>query len=388
MTQRRQPDLVVVGLGAMGSAVVYHAAKRGLRVVGIDRFSPPHVWGSTHGQSRITREAIGEGEQFVPLAQHSHLLWRALEEETGAALLHQCGGLVLSRRGTASRMHAQDDFFGNTVRAAKRFGIAHELLSANEIRARFPRFAASGEEQGYFEPGAGWLDPEACVAAHLERAISHGAQLHRDLQVTDVRLDQGCIEIVCPRETFRPARVVVAAGAWLPGLLPGFSVDRLIVRRQVMHWFEDRAPASDQPVFIWHWGAGEEDVFYGFPGSGGALKVAAEQLAGRDDPDNVQREVGVEESRAFFDRHAKGRLAGAGPACVRSATCLYTVAPRANFVIDKVPENSNAIAVSACSGHGFKHSAAIGKWVAEWVHTGERPTVLAPFAREHFLKDD
>lgn len=377
--------MLVVGLGALGSAVVYHAAKRGMRVLGIDRFAPPHVMGSTHGQSRITREAIGEGEQFVPLARRSHVLWRTLEEETGAALLHACGGLVLSRRGTASRMHAQDDFFGNTVRAAQRFGIAHELLDATEIRARFPRFAVSDDEQGYFEPGAGWLDPEACVSMHLNRARALGAQLRLDEKIERIDVRTNGIEVVCGNESFRPARLVVAAGAWLPGLLPGFAPGRLVVRRQVMHWFEDHAPSDREPVFIWHWGAGEDAVFYGFPGREGALKMAAEQLAGRDDPDQVNRIVAPEESAAFHAHHAEGRMQGVGARCVRSATCLYTVAPRANFVIDSLPENANAIAVSACSGHGFKHSAAIGEAVAAWVQTGERPEVLVPFARLNAL---
>jgi sarcosine oxidase len=387
LSAKENPDLLVVGLGAMGSAVAYHAAKRGMCVLGIDRFAPPHVMGSTHGQSRITREAIGEGEQFVPLARRSHMLWRTLEEETGTALLHACGGLVLSRRGTASRMHAQDDFFGNTVRAAQRFGIAHELLDATEIRERFPRFAVSDDEQGYFEPGAGWLDPEACVSTHLNRARALGAQLRLDEKIERIEVRTNGIEVVCGNESFRPARLVVAAGAWLPGLLPGFAPGRLVVRRQVMHWFEDRTPSENEPVFIWHWGAGEDAVFYGFPGREGALKMAAEQLAGRDDPDQVNRIVAPEESAAFHAHHAEGRMQGVGARCVRSATCLYTVAPRANFVIDSLPENANAIAVSACSGHGFKHSAAIGEAVAAWVQTGERPEVLVPFARSNALAD-
>lgn len=382
-----RPDLIVLGLGAMGSAVAYHAARQGLHVLGLDQFAPPHTLGSTHGQSRITREAIGEGEAFVPLARRSHALWRALEAETGASLLHACGGLVLSRRGAASRMHDQEDFFGNTVRAAARFGIAHELLDARDICARFPRFVLEGDEQGYFEPGAGWLDPEACVSAHLARARALGTRLMPDTRVLRIDATGSGVSVETSQGTLAAARLVIAAGAWLPQLAPDFAPGRLSVRRQVMHWFADEAPTASEPVFIWHWGAGEDDVFYGFPAIGGAVKMAAEQLHGTDDPDHVDRKVGDEERAAFHARHAKGRINGVNPRGLRSATCLYTVAPRANFVIDTLPGHSNVIAVSACSGHGFKHSAAIGEAVAAWVQRGERPEVLAPFARSHALAD-
>ncbi|MBL8519688.1 MAG: N-methyl-L-tryptophan oxidase [Betaproteobacteria bacterium] len=375
-------DLLVVGLGAMGSAVAYHAARRGLQVIGIDRFAPPHVRGSTHGQSRITREAIGEGEQFVPLARRSHMLWRELESETGASLLHACGGLIVARRGAASRMHAQADFFGTTVRAARRFGIAHEILDAAAIRARpaFTRFAVEDDAQGYFEPGAGWLDPEACVGAHLQRARAMGAHLLTDTAVQRVDTAGTQVVVHTARGAFTAARLVIAAGAWLPQLAPQFAPGRLVVRRQVMFWFADDAPRRDEPVFIWHWGEGEDAVFYGFPGRDGAIKMAAETLAGSTPPEAVDRVVRPDESAAFFERHARTRIRGALADCVRAATCLYTIAPRANFVIDTLPNCSNAIAVTACSGHGFKHSAAIGEAVAQWVENGKRPEVLGPFA--------
>ncbi|MBL8512620.1 MAG: N-methyl-L-tryptophan oxidase [Betaproteobacteria bacterium] len=382
-----QPDVLVVGLGAMGSAVAYHAARHGLKVVGIDRYAPPHVWGSTHGESRITREAIGEGEQFVPLARRSHQLWRALEQETGAALLHACGGLVLSRRGAASRMHAQDDFVGNTVRAAQRFGIAHEMLDVRNIRSRFPRFAAGDDDVAYYEPGAGWLDPEACVRANLERAAALGAELKLGEQVLGLETGHGRIVVRTARETLHPSKVVICAGAWLPALVPHFVPGRLIVRRQVMHWFRDETAGGNDPVFIWHWGEGENDVFYGFPAHHGEIKMAAETLEGSAHPERVERAVPDSESAAFFARHARGRIAGAAALCTRSATCLYTVAPRANFVIDALPDLANAIAVSACSGHGFKHSAAIGEAVAAWVESGERPQVLEPFAARRAMRD-
>ena len=155
------PDILVVGLGAMGSATAYQLAKRGANVVGIDQFNPPHAHGSTHGETRITRQAIGEGQQFVPLALRSHQIWRDIERETGRSLLTQCGGVIVARTGLASHMHEQSDFLGSTINAANAFNIPHDVLDANAIAARYPQLMLSGDETAYYEPGAGFLAPVA-----------------------------------------------------------------------------------------------------------------------------------------------------------------------------------------------------------------------------------
>ena len=167
-------DVIVVGLGAMGSASLYQLARRGARVIGIDRFHPPHVHGSSHGESRITRQAIGEGEEYVPFVLRSHEIWRDLEADTGEALLFQVGGLLMTRESGSARHHGQGDFVGQSIAAARRFGIAHEILGVREIQERFPPFRLVGDEIGYYEPGAGYVRPERCVAAQLDRARAHG----------------------------------------------------------------------------------------------------------------------------------------------------------------------------------------------------------------------
>ena len=149
-----RPDVLVIGLGAMGSATLYQLARRGVDVIGIDQYSPPHAFGSTHGETRITREAVGEGAAFVPLVMRSNVLWREIERESGTHLFRQCGGLILARAGRQSRMHEQRDFLGNTIKLAGQFGIAHELLDAAAIQIRFPQMQLTGDEKGYFEPGA------------------------------------------------------------------------------------------------------------------------------------------------------------------------------------------------------------------------------------------
>src|SRR5215472_1105150 len=173
---------IVLGLGAMGSAAVYHLARKGCRVLGVDRFSPPHAYGSTHGDTRVTRLAIGEGEHYTPLVMRSHRLWRELEQASGRSLLTSNGGLIISSNAKVAHCHV-DGFFANTLAAAQKYSIAHELLDGREIRRRFPQFKLADDERGYLERDAGFLRPEECVRAHLELAQAHGAELHRGEKV-------------------------------------------------------------------------------------------------------------------------------------------------------------------------------------------------------------
>lgn len=377
-------DVVVIGLGAMGSATTWHLARRGLKVVGIDRYTPPHAHGSTHGETRITRQAISEGLQFVPLALRSHTLWREIEAETGATLLTQCGGLIMARAGLASHMHGQADFLGNAVAAARAFGIAHERLDASAVATRFPQFRLQGDEVAYFEPGAGYLDPEACVAAQLTLAARLGARLRFGETVLRLESADGGTVVETSRGRIAAGKVIVCAGPWLPALLPVLA-DRVTVRRQVLHWFPltGTVPyqASGCPVYIWHWGDGPDDVFYGFPqvGAEPVVKVAAEEMTSSTTADTVDREVLESESHGLYWTHVAGRLDGLQERPTRTVTCLYTCTPDANFIIDWLPDRPDVLVVSACSGHGFKHSAAIGEAVADMAMTGRPPAVLAPF---------
>lgn len=378
------PDVLVLGLGAMGAATCYQLARRGLRVIGIDQFAPPHALGSTHGETRITRQATGEGPQFVPLAMRSQRLWREIEAASGATLFDACGGLIVAPPQGANRLHGQPDFLGTTLALAQAFGIAHQRLDAAAIAARYPQLALRGDERGYFEPGAGVLHPEACVAAQLRLAERYGARLITG-QPANLRREGSSTVVECAGTLHRAAKVVVAAGAWLPQLLPALA-PRLTVSRQVMFWFAlDGTQAygpREFPVFIWHWGPGEHDVFYGMPrqGDAGEIKIATEQTALATTADAIDRTVSDAEASAMHGTHIAGRLRGIGAECRRAATCLYTRTPDANFIVDWLPESVDTLVVSACSGHGFKHSAAIGEAVADMVQSGRRPDVLRPFA--------
>ena len=390
--QAQDADVIVVGLGAVGSAVLYQLAKRGVRTVGIDRHRPPHDLGSSHGETRITRQAVGEGAPYVPFVLASHRIWRDVERATGERLLVECGALIMAPGDAPAPHHGKPDFVGRSLATAEAFGIPHEVLDGAEIRRRFPHLVGAGEGvRGYYEPGAGYVRPERCIAAQLRLAADHGAEIVTGRAVSHVRQVGDGVEVGTPSGVLRGRRAVVAAGAWAGELLgPPFS-GLLTASRQVLHWFETE-PAADfgarPPVFIWMHGPHETDYLYGFPPLPGerSVKVATEQYERTTTADGVERAVAPGESRAMFETHLRGRVAGVSPRIAKAAACLYTVTPDRGFIIDRHPGQDRVTVVSACSGHGFKHSAGIGLAVAEEVAGGGSSIDLAPFGLARFSR--
>jgi sarcosine oxidase len=380
-------DLVVVGLGAAGAATLFQAAAGGARVLGLDRHHPPHDQGSSHGETRITRQAIGEGLDYVPLALRAHELWREIEAQSGETLMRQVGALLVSARALGAVHHGKPDFLEQTLAAARAFAIPHEVLSPAEVRARYPRLRLADHEVAYFEPGAGLLYPERCIAAQLDLARRRGAEVRTGEAVLAIEPLAGGVRIVTAQATYEAARAVVAAGAWTAGLLGSPYAGALQLHRQAQHWFEPADPAAFAPerfpVFIWMHGPGEGEWFYGFPRDPvlGGVKIASEQFAAvTPDPDSLDRGVSEAEALGVHARHVTGRIDGLPPAWLRSAACVYTTAPGSRFIIGPDPNRERVIVVSACSGHGFKHSAAIGEAVAALALTGEAPPLLTPFS--------
>ena len=273
-------DLVVVGLGAMGSATVLHAARLGARVLGIDRYEPPHTFGSSHGDTRITRLALGEGAAYVPLAVRSHELWREIEAATGEELLDITGGVVIAEPESRGQ-HGAEDFLATTIATARAHGIDCEELDAAGLAARLPGFALRDDARGVFEPSAGYVRPERAVAAQLALARDAGAELRTGQEVVSV----GGGRVVTADEE-RVRRAGRGRGGRVAGELRPELAGLFTVTRQVLHWFAI-APGAyehhrDLPVFIWLTGEGPEEIFYGFPaidGPDGGVKVAAEQFA-------------------------------------------------------------------------------------------------------------
>jgi sarcosine oxidase len=374
--------VIVVGLGAMGSAACAHLAARGASVLGIDQFAPPHAWGSTHGETRITRLAIGEGREYVPLVLRSHALWRELEEVTGQALLTQPGFVILA--------DPTSPFLAETRAAARAYEVPHEDLGYAELRTRFPMFSPAADTEGYFEPAGGYLRPELAVTAHLQLASRHGAQLRVGERVRRWAASPNGVLVTTDTDSYAADQLLLCAGSWIGELFPD-GRDLFAVYRQLMYWFEIRqghAQLRDMPVFVWDFGghrAGFEhlDGFYGFPavdGSGGGLKLGTETFQHTAQPDGHQHPASVSEVTRIYERYVRPHLPWLGPQALRTASCLYTSTRGCRFLIDRHPDHDAVTIVSACSGHGFKHSPAIGEAVAQWL-TGQQPDVdLGPFS--------
>lgn len=364
-------DVIVAGLGAMGGAAAHHLARRGLRVLGFDRYAPPHALGSSHGRTRIIREAYFEHPVYVPLVQRAFALWRELEAEAGRALLRTTGALMLGRPDSQA--------VRGTLRSAEEHGLPYERLSAAELRERFPALRPAPETVGILEPRAGALDVEAAVRAHLDAAHGHGARLRFDEPVVDWGAAGGGAWVRTPAGRYHADALVLAAGAWMTELAPTLP---LSVRRQVQLWFRparepDRLRPGAFPVFLWE--LAPERVFYGLPDLGDGVKVARHHggapvaaLAG------VRRDVDpgdVAEVRGFL----RQCIPAADGALLEASVCLYTNTPDGHFLIDRHPQHARVWLVSACSGHGFKFAPVVGEQIAAGVTTGRIAPELAPF---------
>ncbi len=385
MAAPERADVVVVGLGAMGSAVCAQLAARGVSVTGVDQYEPPHPYGSTHGETRMTRVAVGEGPEYVPLVQRSHELWREIEARTGTRLLTQPGGLIISRPGSW--------FFEGTRELARRLEIEHEELTPDELRDRFPMFAVDEETEGYYEPAAGFVRPEEAVRAQLKLARRAGAELRTGERVLEWSASGDGVSVVSDRARYAGDQLILCAGPWLPELFPE-GRELFAVHRQIQFWFPIRQgyeQLRNMPVFVWDFGGEREDFvhfdgFYGFPavdGPGGGVKVATETYECTTEPDGRQHPPTPAETAAMYRHCVQARLPWLGPEPVRTLSCLYTCTRGSRFVIDRHPVHDAVMIVAACSGHGFKHSPAIGEAVAQWV-TGSRTDVdLNPFRLSH-----
>lgn len=387
-------QVAVLGLGAMGSAAIYQLAKRGIKVLGVDQFSPPHTLGSTHGDTRITRQAIGEGSEYVPLVLRSYEIWEEIEKDLATKLLFKVGGLIMSSE-QARIKQGENGFLKTTIKAAEQYGIAHELLDTMDIKKRFPQFAVNNQEQAYFEYNAGYLIPELCVEAQLRLAKQNGATINTNIKVTNWTVSaMGEVILTTADETYTADRLVITAGPWIGELLPKKYSQIFKVYRQVLHWFEFdqhnylQLSPPKMPVFIWEFGADNEQAMYGFPavdGATGGLKVAGEQYDVSTYPDKVNRAVDQTEVAAMYKQYIQKNLPLLKPESVKACSCLYTVSPDHGFIIDMHPEFEQVIIASPCSGHGFKHSAAIGEVLAELATTGEPTVNISAFSMKRFM---
>jgi sarcosine oxidase len=370
-------DVAVIGLGAMGSATLYELVRRGVRALGMDRFAPPHTQGSTHGRTRIIREAYFEHPLYVPLVRRAYELWDELERESGRTLFHRTGGLMIGP--------ADGAIVGGARRSAVEHGVAHELLTAEEVRRRWPGYDPPEDHAALYELRAGLLLPEACVESYLHLARRKGATIRTGERVLSWRASGGGITITTDATTHNAGRVVFTAGPWLSELVPDMTLP-LTVERQMFHWFEPASRAELHsamrcPLALWEF---ERDrMVAAFPDLGDGVKAGVHHEGEISDPDHVRRTTTPDEDAdigALLRRlmpEAAGRLREA-------RVCLYTNTPDRHFLIDAHPTHPNVLLVSPCSGHGFKFASAIGEVAADIVERGESAFDLAPFRLARF----
>jgi sarcosine oxidase len=366
-------EVIVLGLGAMGSAALYQLARAGAKVLGVDQFTPPHTQGSSHGQTRIIREAYYEHPSYVPIVQRAYDLWDRLEKESGSRLFLQTGGVMIGPRGSAIPEGA--------LLSAVQHGLEHEVLEAAEIHRRWPALSPSAGMVGVVERRAGILFPEECIATHLRMAAKPGAETRLNERVREWSATSDGVQVRTSQGEYAAAKLIISAGAWLPALVPPLA-GQLKVERQVLMWFAAKSSPetfhpSRCPIHLWSYDDGR--LIYGFPDLGTGIKIAKHHEGARSDPDQVDRTIHpeeVEEMRALLDRflpEANGRF-------LEATVCMYTDTPDQHFLIDFHPEHGNVLIVSPCSGHGFKFSSAVGEIAAELIARGKSRFDIGLFA--------
>lgn len=354
-------DVIVVGAGGVGSAVLSALARRGVSALGIDRFNPPHDRGSTHGDTRVIRMAYFEHPHYVPLLRAAYDGWARLEAATGQRLYVE--------RGVIEAGPEDGVVVPGVLASAASHGLEVEKLSAFEARARFPSLGVPEGMSAVFERRAGFLWVERCVEAALGEARAAGAELLTDAEVTAIEREGSGWCVKTSRGDRRAARVIIAPGAWAKDLLGELGV-RFEVRRKSLFWL-DAADDSAAPVFLFETPDG---VFYGFPPLGGQGLKVAEHSGGHvlRDPLVVDRSIDAREQDrvlAFAQRY----LRGVRPEIRRHATCLYTMTPDEHFIVDQHPGRPGVVLIAGLSGHGFKFASALGEIAADLALEGRSP---------------
>jgi sarcosine oxidase len=354
-------DAIVIGLGGIGSAAAYHLAARGKHVLGLERFTPAHDRGSSHGSSRIIRQAYHENPGYVPLVLRAYVLWEQLERDTQTQLLTTTGGLFIGTEDS--------DVVQGSLLSARQHSLAHEVLDAKEIQRRFPVLRPRVDDCAVFEKKAGFLRPEAAVAAHLGLATQHEAALRFEEPIVDWTItNSGVVRVVTAKAVYETAHLVIAPGAWANSLLK--LAFPLHIRRHVMAWFDplegirNFAPGRF-PIYIWR--TSDKTVFYGFPATDCEnCGVKAAMHSGGDvcTAESIEREIhdrDIEEIReqlSTFIPALNGKL-------LHAASCMYTLTPDEHFIVSPHPDYAQVTIACGFSGHGFKFATVLGEVLAD-----------------------
>lgn len=351
-------DYLVLGLGGAGSAALYHLARRGHHVAGLDRFPIAHDRGSSHGHTRLIRQSYFEHPSYVPLVQRAFELWEQLSEEHGRDVYYETGIIEAGP--------ADGELVPGVLASAEKHNLPIECLSTSEASQRWPQFSFAPDHQVVFEQRAGFLLVEQCVSAHVELAQWAGAETYCDQTIKSIQSEDDVVRVITNQGEFTARKVIVTLGAWARDLLPDVS-SYLTVLRKSLHWFEADdslySRKSGCPSFLFETGTG---YFYGFPASDWRGLKVAQHTGGEPvkDPLEVNRNLDLAERsevQQFLARH----LPGVSEVPTDHAVCMYTMTPDSHFVIDQCQHDSRIVYAAGLSGHGFKFTAALGEVLAD-----------------------
>jgi len=370
-------DAIVIGVGGMGSAAVYHLAQRGLKVLGLEKYAIPHEMGSSHGYSRMIRYTLQEHPSYVPLVRRSYELWHEMEETAGEELMVTTGSI---RAGAPN-----SPFFLNAKEACDLHSIPYEILTASEVNKRFPGYRFPEEISSVYQADGGFLLPERCIVTHVQAAERAGADVHSQETVLDWEVRGDGVQVRTDRDTYTAGRLVVTVGPWAANLVPELAA-YAVPERQVMGWFQPERPelytAEIFPVFGVFT---EEGRYYGFPSHAvPGFKIGrAHHLLQKVDPDAIDREVHPEDEdilRQAVNRYfplAAGKL-------LDRKTCMYTNTPDEHFMIGTLPGQPQVSVAAGFSGHGFKFASVIGEIMADLAQNGATEHDINLFRLDRF----
>ena len=352
-------DVIVLGFGGVGSAALAHLARRGVNVLGLDQFPGAHDRGSSHGETRMIRQAYLEHPDYVPLLRRAYTLWDELEELTGKRLFERVGLLEVGP--------ADGFVVPGIIASARQHELAVEELSHDEVRSRFPGFKLDESMAAVFESEAGYLLVEECVRAHLEVASQFGATLHTGETVEDWSAGRDGVAVKTNRQTYYADRLVVTAGAWASRFLGEIGCALPVVRKH-LHWFDCQDPIYRRelgcPAFLFEV---DRTVYYGFPQIDElGVKIAEHSEQGElvEDPLDLDRSLD-EAERQRVATQLKRYLPGVSLLPTRHVVCMYTMSPDHHFIVDHHPQFPAVVFAAGLSGHGFKFASTLGEALAE-----------------------
>ncbi len=371
-------DVIVIGVGGMGSATAFELARRGRRVLGLEQFPLGHDQGSSHGHTRIIRKAYYEHPDYVPLVLRAYERWRDLEQRVGRTLLTECPCLSIGR--------PDGELIAGVRQSAAQHDLPVEHFDASVIRRRYPVFQFSDEYVGTLELTAGFLYVDDCVRGYLAAARRLGATIRDCEPVVSWKAEGSGVIVETASGRHTAARLIVTAGPWARQVLADLGAP-LTLMRQVVFWFgtrDDVAFQSDKfPIYI---ADTPEGAFYGLPAlNADGVKTARHYGAPElRDPSEIKRTVSADDEETV--RHfLRDHIPTADGPMRKASVCVYTLTPDRHFLIDVHPEHPQVTFAAGFSGHGFKFASVMGEVLADLAENGRTDLPIEMFRLARFL---